>query len=360
MNRVSTIELRPGYSISTIIKGYSNPAGTLRSLDSAAALADLTAFVDAGVTTIDCGDGDPGLERLVGSFRQDLQRTHGPSKARSLRLHTKFIPDLSTRNTFNQGQVERSIDQSLARLGVDSLDLVQLHWPGQDTSGCLDALGYLMLMQAKGKLRHIGITNVDTDDLRILMQSGIDLTVAQVPFSLIDQRPRGDFVDLCRQHNMSILAYGTLAGGFLTYRWLGAPDPGYDFENPLLARHRLVIEAFGGWGLFQELLLALSAVAARHGVTLAGVALRAMHDHADIAAVILRTSHADQMTSHLKAFNFTPTVRDREALAAVLAKRRGPEGPMFGIERQKASVKGESARAQVSTSIDPDVKKEGA
>lgn len=347
MNRVSANELRPGYWISTIIKGYSNPGGTFRSLNSTATLADLTAFVDAGITTIDCGDVDPGFERLLGSFRQDLHRTHGSAKAQSLRVHTQFMPGLSSGNFLNQEQVENSVDQSLARLGLDCLDLVQLQWPDHDTLGCLDVLGYLTLMQAKGKIQYLGITNADADDLQMLMQSGIDLAVAQVPFSLIDQRPKGDFADLCQKHDVALLAYGTLAGGFISHRWLGAPDPGYDFETPLLARHRLVIEAFGGWGLFQELLLALSGIAARHGVPLGGIALRAIHDHADVVSVILRASNAGQLESYLKAFSFAPTVRDREALASVLTKRRGPDGPVFSIERERTKMKSRSATTKI-------------
>ena len=325
MIRVSATELRPDYWISTIIKGYSNPGGALRGFDSASALADMTAFVDAGITTIDCCDGDQGFERLVGSFRQDLRRTHGLTVAETVRVHTRFVPDLAVPHAFNQDQVENSIDRSIARLGVDALDMVQLDWPDTDTSGCLDGLGYLTLMQAKGKIHHIGIANFDADHLKMFIQSGIDLVAAKVPFSLIDQRPRGEFADLCRRQNIALLAYGTLAGGFISHRWLGAPDPGYSFETPSLARHRLVIEAFGGWGLFQELLLALSAIAARHGVTLSSVALRAVHGHADVAAVILRTSHGDQLDSHLKAFNFTPTERDRETLANVSCQEARPQ-----------------------------------
>ncbi len=343
MNRASAIELRPGYSISSIIKECSSPNGTRHGLDSATELADLAALFDAGITTIDCGDGDPDFERVLGSFRQDLHRTHGVTKAQSLRVHTKFIPDRFSSYAVGQDQVECSIDQSLARLGMEALDLVQLQWSVDDTSGSLDILGYLALMQAKGKVRYLGIANADTEDLGMLMRSGIDLATAQVPFSLIDQRPKDQFVRLCEEHNIALFASGTLAGGFISHRWLGAPDPGHEFDNHVLARHRMVIDAFGGWGLFQELLLALSGIAARHGVPLGGIALRAMHDHADVSSVILRASYADHVENFLKAFSFAPTVRDREALAAVLAKRRGPHGPVFGIERERATSENASS-----------------
>ena len=343
MNGISAVELRPGYWISTIIKGHCDPSGLRHLRSSVTTLADMTAFVDAGITTIDCGSMNPDIERLVGSFLQDLRRTHGSAFARSIHVHCKLTPDVSVPSEFIERQIEDSIDQSIARLGVEALDMVQLHWAGQDMSGCLDGLGHLAMMQAKGKVRLIGVANLDTDYLRTLLRSGIDLAAAQVPFSLIDQRPRGAFAELCREHNIALLAYGTLAGGLISGRWLGAPDPGYDFENPSLARNRLVIEAFGGWGLFQEFLLTLSAIADRHGVTLASIALRAMHDYADVSSVILRSSTADDLKGHLDAFRFSPTEQDREALASVLAKRRGPSGPIFQLERERLSGGSRSA-----------------
>lgn len=339
MNGISAVELWPGYWISTIIKGHCDPPGIQRLRDSVTTLADMSAFVDAGITTIDCGSTNPDIERIVGSLLQDLKRSHGITFARSIRVHSMLTPDLSVPQAFNQQQIEGTIDQSLARLGVEALDMVLLHWPDQDMSGCLDGLGYLTMMQAKGKVQLIGVANFDTVNLRMLLQSGIDLAAAKVPFSLIDQRPRGAFANLCREYDIALLAYGTLAGGFISQRWLGAPDPGYYFDNPGLTRNRLVIEAFGGWRLFQEFLLILSAIADRHGMTLGSVALRAIHDYADVTAVVLRSVSADDFADHLKAFRFKPTEQDREALASVLAKRRGPSGPIFELEREKLGDK---------------------
>ena len=94
--------------------------------------------------------------------------------------------------------------------------------------------------------------------------------------------------------------------------------------------------------------MALNAIAGRHGVTLASVALRAIHDHADVAAVILRSSDADQLLEHLKASNFTPTEQDRDTLNAVLAKRKGPHGPVFGLERSEAGHLGDQPLAKSS------------
>lgn len=338
---ISAVELRPGYRISTIIKGHRLlPGGPLRHQASMETLADIITFLDAGMMTIDCSDADPDLERLIGSILQDLHRSHGPAVSRSVRIHTKLTPDLSAPKTFSQEQIERTIDQSITRLGVETLDMVQLAWPNQNMSASLDGLGYLALMQAKGKVRCIGIANFDTERLETILQSGFDLAAAQVSFSLIDQRPIGEFANLCRQHNIALLAYGTLAGGFISSDWLGIRDPGYDFGNLHITRNRLIIEEFGGWDLFQELLLTLNTIAKRHRVTISSVALRAMHDHPDVTAVILQSTTANKVAGLLKAFQFSPTEQDRDALARVLSRRRGPSGPIFQLERDKLGLGG--------------------
>ena len=214
MSQADTLELRPGYRISTMIRGCSPKDGPYRHMSSAAVLADMTAFADAGITTIDCDDDDPVTEHLVGAFLQDRKRAGGSAFTRSIQVHTKFAPDLAAIGQIDQTQVEEAIDQTLTRLGVEMLDLVQLHWPSEQTSGCLDVLGYLTLMQAKGKLRQIGVSDLDSEHLEMFTQAGIDIVSAQVPFSLIDQRPRDHYAAICRQHDIALLAHGTLAGGF--------------------------------------------------------------------------------------------------------------------------------------------------
>ena len=62
--------------------------------------------------------------------------------------------------------------------------------------------------------------------------------------------------------NIALLCYGTVCGGFLSERWLGKPAPQADLANRSLVKYKLIIEDFGGWGLFQELLGVLSRIAA--------------------------------------------------------------------------------------------------
>lgn len=338
---VPTIDLRPDYRISSIVKGGWQLAGDHGAVDEKAAIRDMAAFVDAGITTFDCADIYTGVEEMIGAFLKDLRRSQGTDALDRVQVHTKFVPDAGALTTIDHSQVEAGIDRSLSRLGVERLDLVQFHWWSYETPGALDMLGHLERLRDKGKIRHLGLTNFDLGHVREFVEAGIDIASVQVQFSLIDQRPAGRFAEFCRQHDIAILAYGVLAGGFFSDRWLGADDPGYAFDNRSLIKYRLIIDEFGGWPLFQELLAVLAAIAERHGVSLANVALRAMHDHTDLTALILGARYAHHLDDNLKALAFTPDDDDRGALASVLMKRRGPTGPVFGLERDSATRHGQ-------------------
>ncbi len=340
MTRVPGFDLRPGYRISSVIKGGWQLAGDHGTVDPAAAINDMAAFVDAGITTFDCADIYTGVEEMIGLFLKDVRRSRGAGIAETIRVHTKYVPDLTALEDLTPDRIEAGIDRSLTRLGVERLDLVQFHWWDYDVPGALEALHHLSELRGRGKIHYIGLTNFDLEHLTQFVQAGIDIASVQVQYSLIDQRPSGSFAAFCREHDIAILAYGVLAGGFFSSRWLGAADPGYNFENRSLIKYRLIIDEFGGWPLFQELLSALSAIAGRHGVGLANVVLRAMLDHQDLAAVILGARYAHHLPDNLRAFEITLTERDRGELAAVLAKRRGPTGSVFGMERDQTTRHG--------------------
>ena len=134
---------------------------------------------------------------------------------------------------------------------------------------------------------------------------------------------------------MAVLAYGSLAGGFLTDRWLGASDPGFAFDNRSLVKYRLIIEEFGGWDLFQGLLRVLRGIADRRGADIAAVAARAMLDTPGVAAVILGARYADRLRDTLRVFSIVLDEEDRRAIRAVQARAGGPCGPVYGLERDR-------------------------
>ena len=248
------IRLAPDYEISRVIRGgwqMASGHGAVRSDDP---VADMVAFADAGITTFDCADIYTGVEEMIGEFRQRYRMLRGEAALRAVRVHTKFVPDLEMLSRVTRSYVEGVIDRSLQRLRTERLDLVQFHWWDYAVPGYLEAAGHLVDLQRAGKIEQIGATNFDTARMLALVESGVPLLSMQVQYSLLDNRAARQMAEAAAKNGVSILCYGTVAGGFLGDRWLGVPEPASGFENRSLTKYKLVIEDFGGWALFQELL----------------------------------------------------------------------------------------------------------
>ncbi|MYK32461.1 MAG: aldo/keto reductase, partial [Boseongicola sp. SB0670_bin_30] len=243
VTEVPRVAVRPGYSVSRIIKGGWQLSGDHGAVKADQAVSDMVRFVDAGVTAFDCADIYSGVEDKIGRFRAGLRRAGGLDALDRIKVHTKYVPDRDSLARLTLRDVEAGIDRSLMRLGMDRLDLVQFHWWDYAVPGHVDAARHLGTLRDKGKIDLIGVTNFDTEHLAELCDT-TDVASAQVQYSLLDRRASQDFAALARDRGVSLFAYGVLAGGFLTDAWLGRPDPGLDFENRSLVKYRLIIEEF--------------------------------------------------------------------------------------------------------------------
>lgn len=302
MSQIERSTLRPGYEISRLVKGGWQLAGDHGTVEKNRAIDDMLAFYDAGVTTFDCADIYTGVEDMLGAFRRELLNKRRQSAVETIRIHAKYVPDISSLSTLNAQHVATSIERSLKRLGCECLDLVQFHWWDYQAAGFLEALSHLQTLQKQGKIEHIGVTNFDTEHL-LQMNAECDIASAQVQYSLLDRRLAGSFAGSASQYNTHLLVYGVLAGGFLTDRWLGVPDPGFEFENRSPVKYRLVIEDFGGWSLFQKLLQVLRSIADKHDVDIDTVAIRSMLDNTDVTATIVGARYAERLPQTLRVFD---------------------------------------------------------
>ena len=329
---VPTVELRPGYTISRLIRGGWQLSGDHGTVEADRAVEDVVAFFDAGITTFDCADIYTGVEELYGRGLKLLADKRGAEAAAAMKIHTKYVPDRDRLGRIGFNDTAAIVRRSLSRLGRERLDLVQFHWWDYGTPGWQEAVDHLAALQAEGLIDRIGMTNFDTAHMTAIA-GRVDLVSAQVQFSLLDRRPEGAFADAAAAHGVGILCYGVLAGGFLTDAWLGKPDPGHAFENRSLVKYRLVIDEFGGWDLFQELLATLRAIADRQGADVAAVAVRAMLDRPDVAATIVGARYARHLPRLMTALDVALTDADRAEIAAVQAQAQGPAGEVFGLER---------------------------
>ncbi|MEM8731658.1 MAG: aldo/keto reductase, partial [Pseudomonadota bacterium] len=235
---VATTSLRPGYEISRVIKGGWQLAGDHGSVDRASAVRDMEAFLDAGITTFDCADIYVGVEEMIGDFVGDLRRRRGAETANLVQVHTKLVPDLGLLDNIQPSDVEAIVDRSLKRLQIERLHLVQFFWWDLSLGNAQVGLEVLQRCQDKGKIAHLGVTNWDVAETQPFLNAGYDLVSTQVQYSLLDRRAENGLTDWAAQNRIQLLCYGTLAGGFLTERWLDAPDPGFAFENRSLVKYR--------------------------------------------------------------------------------------------------------------------------
>ncbi|TCR81514.1 aldo/keto reductase [Rhizobium sp. BK376] len=335
-----TYELTPGYTISRVIRGGWQLAGGHGEIDRGQAVTDLIAAFDAGIRTYDCADIYTGVEELIGEARQRLQDERGADVAAQMHVHTKLVPDLERLADINRDYIRGIVEQSLRRLKTERLDLVQFHWWDYAHTGYIDALGWLAEMRAEGKVRNVGTTNFDSPRIRQMLDAGIPLVSQQLQYSVLDQRPLNGLAELAAKNGIKFLCYGSVAGGFLSDRWLGQPEPDMPLENRSLVKYKLIIDDFGGWDLFQSLLRALKSVGDRHGADIATIASAWVLEQPLVAAVIVGARNQAHALANAKIMDLELTEQDRREIAAIVGESKGPLGDVYTLERDRTGRHG--------------------
>lgn len=337
---IERYDIVPGYSVSRLLKGgWHLSSGHSEGLDRAQAIDDMAAFVEAGITSFDCADHYLGVEQMIGDFRRAY-----PELAPRVQIHTKYVPDWDALPTLTRADTMRIIDRSLKRLNVDTLDLVQFFWWNWKTPGAVEAALVLRDLQKEGKIRHIGVTNFTTDQLIQFIDAGVPVVVNQIQYSLVDNRPEARQLPYCIANNIALVTYGHLLGGFLGDSWIGKPEPGEPFENRSHRKYKLIIDDFGGWKLFQELLLQLKSIGDRLGVGVGEVALRWTLDQLGVAGCIVGATSTRHLARNRRVFDIALTDADRTALAAICARRAGPLGDCYELENDRTGRHGRIMR----------------
>ena len=328
-------ELSADHRISRVIRGNWQLAGGHGTVDAKESVEDLIAFADAGIVTFDCADIYTGVEEIIGAFRQAYADRRGQAALDAVRVHTKFVPDLGALGEMTQASVTAAIDTSLRRLQTDRLDLVQFHWWDYAADGWLEVGGWLTELRQAGKIRNIGGTNFDTEHLLAFRRASVPLVSMQVQYSLLDTRPERDMAAAARANGVQLLCYGTVAGGFLSDRWLGESEPASPLENRSLVKYKLIIDEAGGWGVFQDLLATLRRVADRHGTDIATVASRWALDRPGVAATIVGARNRSHLPANLAIADLRLDADDHHTIEAVRSAMRVPPGDVYALERDR-------------------------
>jgi len=335
-------EIAPDFSISRIIKGGWQLSQGHSDDKKENAVEDMFASVEQGITTFDCADIYTGVEELIGKFLAERKRRLGSIS--DVQVLTKFVPDFDILSRITKSHVEKVIDRSLQRLGVEQLDMVQFSWWSYSIPRWMETAHWLKELQQAGKIKLISGTNFNAQATRSMVESGVPVTTLQVQYSLLDNRPEKELIALCKEKNIHLLCYGTVAGGFLSERWLGVDEPQPPYENRSLTKYKLMIEEFGGWNLFQMLLRTLHKIATEHKVSITNVATRYIIERDQVGGVIIGTRDSKHIQENAGVFQFSLTPADYTAIEEIISQRKGPAGDVFDIERIKDGPHGSIIR----------------
>jgi aryl-alcohol dehydrogenase-like predicted oxidoreductase len=311
-------ELAPTLKICRILNGMWQVAGGHGPIDPKVAVEEMVKYHNAGFTTWDLADIYGPAEDFIGAFRHRLPE----QEQQNVQALTKWVPEPQR---ITQQIAQASVERSLKRMGVSSLDLVQFHWWDYNNPYYIDALKYLSGLRDEAHIiKNVGLTNFDTERMQIMNDAGLKIIVSnQVQYSIVDRRPEVKMVRFCRDNNISLLTYGTVCGGLMSERYLGKPEPlSYELDTLSLRKYKRMIDSWGGWELFQELLSTLHQIAQKHDVSIANVATRYVLDRPAVAGVIIgvRLGIADHRDDNARVFTFRMDKDDTNSIEEVCKK----------------------------------------
>lgn len=313
--------LTPNLRLCRIVNGMWQVAGGHGYIDHELAIAEMLKYHDAGFTSWDLADIYGPAEDLIGEFRRRLSILKGKEQVERVQALTKWVPQPGK---ITRSVVKENIERSLRRMNVNSMDLLQFHWWDYNNPYYMDALKYLSELCDEGKINNIGLTNFDTERLQIMKDSDIQVVSNQVQFSIIDRRPEVKMIPFCLENNISLLAYGSICGGLLSERYLGRTNPpsAAELDTLSLRKYIKMIEAWGGWNLFQELLSTLKRIAQKYNVSIANVATRYILDKKAVTSVIIgvRLGISDHRNNNAQVFTFSLDKEDYDYIDTVCKK----------------------------------------
>ena len=306
--------LAKNLEINRILNGMWQVAGAHGQINSESAISDMEKYHESGFTTWDLADIYGPAESLIGEFRRKV------GKEEKFQALTKFVPNPGP---MSNSIVTHYVEQSLKKMDTDCIDLLQFHWWDYNDTSYLDALHHLSKLQNEGKIKHLGLTNFDTERVKIMIENNFHIVSNQVQYSILDNRVEKLMAPFFEKHNIKILSYGTLLGGFFSEKYLDVDEPQRgDLTTASLQKYKNMIDAWGGWQLFQELLHVLNDIAKKHYCSIANVATKFIVDKPQVAGVIIgaRLGIINHREDNIKTFDIKLDQKDISLIETITKK----------------------------------------
>lgn len=179
---------------------------------------------------------------------------------------------------------------------------------------------------------------MDTERLKQMVDAGINVVSNQAQYSLFDRRPERSLLKYSAAHNIYTFAYGTLAGGFLSEKYLGKE---YDRpETRSQVKYMQIIEDSLGWDGLQKLLPLLKEIAAMHQVSIANVVTQYILNQPGVGAVMIGTRSSRHVADNLRTLEFELSADEMQAIREFIAQYPTPAGECYELERTSPRYQG--------------------
>jgi len=294
--------------------------------DDEASLAAMRRSVELGINWIDTAAvyGHGHSEEVVGRFLNELPEGDRPFVFTKCGLvWDEDEPGAEARRILHPDSIRREMEASLRRLGVERVDLYQIHWPAGDGTAAEDSWEALCRLVDEGKARAIGVSNYDVELLR-RCEAVRHVDSLQPEFSLLRRDTGTDEIAWCDAHGTGVIVYSPMGSGLLTDSF---------------SRVRVARMAEDDWrrrsarfqdpelGRILELRNALGPVAERHGASIADVAVAWTLVWPGVTGAIVGARSAEQVDGWIGAATLELTDSDLDEIAAAVRRSGAGDGP---------------------------------
>lgn len=233
-------------------------------------------------------------------------------------------PQAMPRRTGAPSSIRRELEASLRRLGVERIDLYQMHWPAGDGTPLEAYWQELLDLKQAGKVRAVGLSNHNLAQLRAAQYLG-HVDTLQPPFSAIQRGAASDLIPWCAATGTGVIVYSPMQSGLLTGRFSAEraralpPDDWRarhaDFRSPDLERNLALADAF-------------KPIAERHGATVAATAAAWTLAWPGVTGAIVGARSASQVDGVIGAAELELDADDMQAIADAIELTGAGNGPL--------------------------------
>lgn len=311
-----------GLEVAPIAYGTWQFGGEWGTVDEEAAIAAIRQANELGVNLFDTAQayGFGASERILGRALAEPLRSGRDAIVIATKGGLRIDEEEGLVRDSSPTWLRRGVEESLANLGVDHIDLYQVHWPDPKTPFAETAAALQELVD-EGKIRHVGVSNYSTEQIAEFSRTR-PVETLQPPYHLFRREIESDLLPYAREHGIGVLVYGPLAHGLLG----GAMDERTSFPED---DWRSGSAVFKGEGFERNLAAVrrLAELARERGATVSQLAIAWTLANPAVQVAIVGARRSDHLAESLDAADLRLGDEDLARIEQIMSDAVAVTGP---------------------------------